>query len=176
VYLDRLRGAVHRLGDRLDALLQLARLNRCPLHPGPVDLSALFANELSRLSNLEPFREVLISVEPGLRVNADPALMATAVSHLVNNAWKFSRDRSPAHIKVVRDALSGAIAITDNGAGFDMRYSERIFAPFGRFHAEREFEGLGMGLSVVQRIVLRHGGRIWVQSEVDLGATVCFEV
>lgn len=176
VYLGRLRGAVHRLGDRLDALLELARLNRQPLHLAPVDLSALFEAELLRLAAAEPARVVHVTVAPGLRVNADPPLMRTVVSHLINNAWKFSRERTPAYIVIDRDPASNAVRITDNGAGFDMRYAERILAPFGRFHAEREFEGLGMGLSIAQRIILRHGGSLSLLGAVDGGATVCFDV
>lgn len=176
LYLGRLRGAVRRLSDRLDAILALSRLGQAPLRPEAVDLSARFAAAFAALAAAEPGRAVEVTVQPGLATTGDATLLQHLVDHLAHNAWKFSRARQPAHVSVAFDADRQAVAVRDDGAGFDQRFAERIFAPFGRFHAEREFEGLGIGLPIVQRVVHRHHGRVWAEGAVEGGACVWFSL
>jgi signal transduction histidine kinase len=124
----------------------------------------------------EPAREVEAHVEPGLVAQGDARLLRLAVENLLRNSWKFSRGRKPAHIRFGASGVNGETVffVDDDGAGFDMEYAQRLFRPFQRLHSDAEFEGTGIGLATVQRVIHRHGGRIWAESAVGRGATFRF--
>jgi PAS domain S-box-containing protein len=175
-YLARVRGNAQRMGGLIDDLLALARLSRAELRREQVDLGRLVREAEARLRNEQPGREVELTVEPDLVVQADARLLGVAIDNLLGNAWKFTRGRTPAHVHVGRVADDGAIGyfVRDDGVGFDMAHASNLFAPFKRLHGVREFEGTGIGLATVQRIVHRHGGRVWAESAVGSGATFYF--
>jgi light-regulated signal transduction histidine kinase (bacteriophytochrome) len=141
-----------------------------------VDLSALAHAILASLRRGQPHRQVEVSVEEGLVVEGDPRLLEVALSNLLGNAWKFTGKRSNARIELAarREGPSPVYLVRDNGAGFDPTYAGKLFGVFQRLHTTREFEGTGVGLATVQRIVRRHGGRVWAEGEVDRGATFYF--
>ena len=175
-YLQRLRSASQRMAQLIDALLDLARITRSNLAQGDVDLSALAAEIGRELSARDPQRSVELAIAPGLRALADPRLLNAALTNLLENAWKYTRKRAHARIEVGSTEQEGETVyfVRDDGAGFDMAYAKKLFGVFQRLHAEREFEGTGIGLVTVQRIVQRHGGRIWAEAAVDQGATFFF--
>ncbi|WP_158623682.1 PAS domain S-box protein [Corallococcus llansteffanensis] len=171
-YLGRVRAAAGRMGQLIDDLLKLSRLSRTPLERGDVDVSAVAASVVDELRAREPTRGVEVSLEPGLRARADSRLLRVAFENLLGNAWKFTGRRKTGHIQVGR--LDGAFFVRDDGAGFDMAYRDKLFAPFQRLHDAAEYPGTGIGLATVQRIVRRHGGRLWTEAAVDQGATFYF--
>jgi len=174
---QRMRAAVQRMGMLIDDLLDLARVSRQNLQLRRVDLSALAAEIAQELQHSDPQRSVRFDIEPDLQVDADPSLLRIALENLLGNAWKFTSRRDEAQIRIgrVRDeAGEDGYCVQDNGAGFDMRYADKLFGAFQRLHHEREFEGTGIGLATVARIVARHGGRIWAHGEPDKGARFCF--
>ena len=171
-YLQRVCGEARRMAQLIDDLLLLSRVTRAELHLEPVDLSALAADIVARLRQAEPERQVDIEIEPDLRATGDARLLGQALDNLLGNAWKFTGRRDRARIRFGRQ--DEAFAVQDNGAGFDMRYADKLFTPFQRLHAMDEFPGTGVGLSTVQRIVARHGGRLWCKGELDAGASFYF--
>jgi PAS domain S-box-containing protein len=176
-YLARIRAGVVQMGELIDALLALARLSRTSLRWAPVDLSALAQKILDGCREREPQRQVVLDIEPALLVQGDPQLLQQLLDNLLGNAWKFSGKQAQAHISFSRE--SGAdgeavYAVQDNGAGFEMAYAEKLFGPFQRLHTAAEFAGTGIGLATVQRIVARHGGRVWAKSVPNHGATFYF--
>lgn len=172
-YVERIRKASARLSAQIDALLCLSRIHATPLHPTRVDLSQLALEICGALERRNPGREVRVSIEPDVVAFADPHMVELLLAHLLENAWKFTRRQAPAEIELKRDSASGAEAwcIRDNGVGFNMAYADRLFAPFQRLHKESDFEGIGIGLALVQRIVNRHDGRVWARAEPNAGAT-----
>jgi light-regulated signal transduction histidine kinase (bacteriophytochrome) len=176
--LRRVRAAVHRMGQLIDDLLTLSRVSRKELERRPVDLSQLAHSICDELRQQEPDREVLIQIEPDLRVEGDPSLMRTVLENLLGNAWKFTgRVAAPEiHFTAARHQGINAFMVRDNGAGFDMRYRENLFRPFQRLHTDREFPGTGIGLATVARIVRRHGGEVWAEGEVGKGASLIFSI
>ncbi len=176
-YLLRVRQGAARMSALIDDLLGLSRLSRREMSCGEVDLSAMAAEILDALQRQEPDREVVIDIQPEIRApQADPSLLHSVLENLLTNAWKFSRDRRPAEITFgVRDDGGEAVYyVSDNGIGFDMVFAEKLFEPFQRLHSESEFEGTGIGLASVQRVIHRHGGRIRAESSPDGGATFFF--
>ena len=174
---QRMRAAVQRMGMLIDDLLNLARVSRQNLERQEVDLSALVAEIAQELRQSEPQRKVSFEIEPGLHVDADPSLLRIALENLLGNAWKFTSRREEAQIRVIHsrdESGEDSYCVHDNGAGFDMRYADKLFGAFQRLHHERDFQGTGVGLATVARIVQRHGGRIWAQGEPDKGARFCF--
>jgi signal transduction histidine kinase len=171
-YLERVRSSAQRMANLIDSLLLLARVTHQELSSARVDLSALAALALERLAEASPDREVVTVVQPDLIVRGDEVLLANALDNLFSNAWKFTADRAEARIEFGRKDL--AYFIRDNGAGFDMDYSGKLFGVFQRLHTPAEFAGTGIGLATVQRIIERHGGQIWAEGSVDLGATFHF--
>src|SRR5262249_49906263 len=156
-----------------DDLLQLARLTRAMLKPARVDLSELCRGVVEELRKTSPDRRIDIGIADGMAVTCDQRLIRIAMENLIGNAWKFTQLRSDARISVgTRDAGGGKICyfVKDNGAGFDMAYSDKLFRAFQRLHSDAEFEGTGIGLATVARIVHRHGGRIWAEGKPDQGA------
>ena len=176
LYLNRVRSETQRMGQLIDHLLKLSRVTLSELHLGLVDLSALAQRVLERLRESEPDRVVEFIVAPGLRIRGDAGLMEASLNNLLENAWKFTARQQVARIEFGRVDKGGSAAffIRDNGAGFNMDYAQKLFVPFQRMHRSTEFPGTGIGLATVQRIIQRHGGRIWAEAEKDLGATFFF--
>ena len=175
-YLMRVQANSQRMGLLIDDLLDLSRITRSPLRREEVDLSGLASSILAELEGSEPERRVQTGVAEGLVANADPGLLRVALENLLGNAWKFTSREPEAAIELGvtdRDGVE-AFYVRDNGAGFDARYSDKLFAPFQRLHGDREFEGTGIGLATVQRVIHRHGGQVWAESELDEGATFYF--
>lgn len=175
-YLGRIRAATQRMGRLIDDLLELARLSRGDLDRVPLDLSALAAGIAVELRQAHPDRQVELLITPGLSVRADPTLLRVALANLLGNAWKFTGREDHARIELGTRLHEGepVFFVRDNGAGFDMAYADKLFSPFQRLHGQKEFEGSGVGLATVQRILHRHGGRIWAESQVGRGATFHF--
>lgn len=171
--LERVLGAGVRMSELIDALLSLSRISRAEVRREPIDLGDVARGVLGDLRLLSPARSVEISIDPGLDVEGDPALVRALMENLLGNAWKFTRARTPARIEVQRGEAH-VVCVRDNGAGFDMQHAQMLFKPFRRLHSPREFEGTGMGLAIVDRIVRRHGGRIWAEAAPDQGARFCF--
>ncbi|MCC6659033.1 MAG: histidine kinase, partial [Rhodocyclaceae bacterium] len=171
--LGRIIAASERMGRLMDDLLKFSRIGRASMRLADVDLSALAAEVAGRLQGQAPERRLALQIGAGLRVRADSGLMRILLENLLGNAWKYTGGNSEALIEFGRNG-DGVYYVRDNGAGFDMRYATKLFAPFQRAHSHGEFEGNGIGLAIVQRIVHRHGGRIWAESEPGRGATLRF--
>jgi hypothetical protein len=164
-----------RISALVDALLELSRASRTPLEKQSVDVSKMAQEVAAAFKQREPERRVEVTIEPGLHAEADPRLLRTALENLLGNAWKFSSRRAEAHIAFGRDSSEDdAFYVRDDGAGFEMAYSDKLFTPFQRQHRQDEFEGAGVGLAMVQRIVMRHGGRIWAEAVEGEGAAFFF--
>ncbi|MBX3620537.1 MAG: hypothetical protein KF891_11220 [Rhizobacter sp.] len=175
-HLDRVLGASARMNSMIDALLALSQLSTRPLTRQPVNLSQLVGYIVDDLRRQSPERQVLVHIEPGLQVQGDATLLRVALENLLGNAWKYTaRTREP-RIAFERTEHEGrpAFAVRDNGAGFDMRFADRLFGVFQRLHSTNDFQGTGVGLASVRRIVRRHGGDIWAEGEVDRGARFVF--
>ncbi|QNM96975.1 ATP-binding protein [Chitinimonas koreensis] len=176
-YLFRICAEAARMNDQLDDLLKLFRMSAQVSQRQVVDLGVLAAECLARLRAREPGRKVTVHIAEGLKVNADPGLAASLVENLVGNAWKYTGRRADARIELgVQPDAGGneAFYVRDNGAGFDLARATKLFAPFQRFHSDRDFPGTGIGLALCQRIVHLHGGRIWAESKLGEGATFYF--
>jgi signal transduction histidine kinase len=143
---------------------------------GRVDLSALAKSVAGELRSREPARAATFSIEDGLVVEGDRRLLLIALENLLGNAWKFTLGKPEARIELglIRHDGGTGCFVRDNGAGFDMAYADKLFEPFQRLHSQREFEGTGIGLATVARIIQRHGGRVWAEAAVGRGATVYF--
>jgi PAS domain S-box-containing protein len=177
-YLTRIQAAAQRMGDLIDALLSLSRLTRAEMEIKPADLSAIAQAVVSGLRDSDRSRKVEVKIEPGLCARGDQRLLQVALQNLISNAWKFTLHSERPTIEVGRlnDRPSPVYFVRDNGAGFDMQYANQLFAPFQRLHTEAEFAGTGIGLATVQRVILRHHGRIWAEAAEGKGATFFFEL
>lgn len=175
-YLRRIAGAANRMGELIDDLLELSRVNRDELSLVPVDLTALAGEIAADLMGSNRQRQVVFAIEPRLQATGDPSLLGAALSNLMHNAWKFSSRNPAARIEVGSRTVGGeeVFFVADNGVGFDMQYADKLFLPFHRLHAAEGFEGTGIGLATVQRIIERHGGRVWAESEPGKGAVFFF--
>jgi two-component system, sensor histidine kinase and response regulator len=174
-YLRRIRAGAQRMGRLIDDLLSLSRVSRAALTTRPVDLSALVSDIGAELRAEMPARDVQLVCEPEARISGDPGLSRIAMENLLRNAWKFTAGRAPGTIVFgKRTDDEPAYFIQDNGVGFDPTYSAKLFQPFQRLHSAERFEGTGIGLAIVDRIIRRHGGRIWGESTPDQGATFYF--
>ena len=178
-YIERIQANSRRMSDLIDALLQLSRVTRSQMRLIDVNLSAIALNIVEELRLSNPERQVEITIAPNLRTQGDPQLLRIALSNLFNNAWKYTSKRSQAEIEF--GSLSNVqqpqtYYLRDNGAGFDIQYADKLFTAFQRLHTEEEFPGTGIGLATVQRIIYRHGGRVWAQGECDRGATIYFSL
>jgi len=174
--LNRVSDTAQRMNQLIDDLLRLSRLSRQELQRQWVDLSALAHKALDQLGEREPGRLVAAQVSPGLSAICDPNLIQVVLENLLGNAWKFTSRVQSARIEfgVTEDESGRLFFVRDNGAGFDMRYADRLFAPFQRLHRADEFEGNGVGLATVLRIIQRHGGKIWAEGKVNQGAIFYF--
>ncbi|MBT1076962.1 sensor histidine kinase [Geobacter grbiciae] len=177
-YLQRIGGAANRMGELIDDLLELSRVNRDELRRVPVDLTTLAGEIADDLTRSQPERNVEFVIAPGLRATGDPSLLGAVLANIIHNAWKFSSRNPAARIEVGSrtDGEEQVFYVRDNGVGFDMQYADKLFLPFHRLHAAEGFEGTGIGLATVQRIIERHGGRVWAESEPGRGATFFFTV
>jgi two-component system, sensor histidine kinase and response regulator len=175
-FLGGISDNARRMGQLVDDLLRFSKLGRQPLSLQPVNLSALVNEVLAELSLAQQDRVVEVKVMALPNCNGDASLLRQVFLNLLSNAFKYSVNRSPALIEVGSRMVDDrpVYYVRDNGAGFDMRYADKLFRVFQRLHRIEEFEGTGVGLSIVQRIVQRHGGNIWAESEVDKGATFYF--
>jgi PAS domain S-box-containing protein len=172
-YLTKIGANVRRMSDLIDALLGLSRLSRGELQRQRIDLTRLAHSVLAQLTAAEPHRVVDATVEDGLAATADARLVRTMLENLIGNAWKFTSKLPSAEIAV--GSIDGrTFYVRDNGAGFDLVQAGKLFSPFERLHTADAFPGTGIGLATVQRIVHRHGGKIWVQAKIDDGATFFF--
>jgi PAS domain S-box-containing protein len=174
-YLDRVRHGARRMGELIDDLLTLARVMRTELSRETVDLSALAREVIEELRRAQPNRSPTVTIDTGLLASGDPSLLRSLLSNLLGNAWKFSGTRQAACIEFgVHAGQPPVYFVRDNGVGFDMTYADKLFGPFSRLHNPDEFEGTGIGLATVHRIVSRHGGRVWAESAPEQGATFYF--
>ncbi|HYN97118.1 MAG TPA: ATP-binding protein [Pilimelia sp.] len=177
-YLRRLQSNVKRMGRMIDDLLDLSRATRAELHRDDVDITCLAQELFVELAGLDPHRTVRTRVADGLCASGDRQLLRLMLQNLLANAWKFSAKRPDATIEVDQVDRDGGrfFVVRDNGAGFDMRYADKLFTAFQRLHATSDFEGTGIGLAIVARIVHRHGGRIFAEAAVDSGAAFYFSL
>ena len=176
-YLSRIRAGTQRMGELIDDLLTLSRVTRTEMRRKEVDLSAIAIEIITELQQLEPAREVEFAIAPRLVVNGDPQLLRVVLENLLNNAWKFTSAKIQTKIEfnaILQADAKFAYFIRDNGAGFDMAYSNKLFGAFQRLHSTTQFPGTGIGLATVQRIINRHGGKVWAEGAVDQGATFYF--
>jgi PAS domain S-box-containing protein len=175
-YLSRLRAGSQRMGLLIDNILRLSRLSREEMHYQDVDLSAIAAEIAGELQAAEPDRRGDFVITPGLSAHGDPALLRIALQNLLANAWKFTSQKEHARIEFGTREVEGerAFHVSDNGAGFDMAYGDKLFGVFQRLHGAKEFPGTGIGLAIVQRVIHRHGGRVWAEAEVGRGASFYF--
>ena len=175
-YLCRIQGGCVKMGKLIDALLKLSRITRSELKPVPVRIGQTAAEIALELQRGDPGRNVQFRIDTGLTANADPVMIRSVMENLMRNAWKFTRHTDKAVIEF--DALdrdeNQVYFVKDNGAGFNMEYKSRLFGAFQRLHRNDEFEGTGIGLATVQRIILLHGGKVWAEGEEGKGAAFYF--
>lgn len=190
-YLARIQAGVSHMGQLIEGLLSLAQVSRTSLRSENVDVSLLARETLERCRQRDPEREAVIQVQDGMNLPGDPRLIRVVLDNLIGNAWKFTSKRAVTEIAVGAMPMPGAHAtrdaagvpappwvyfVRDNGAGFDMTYADKLFGVFQRLHAVRDFPGTGIGLATVHRIVTRHQGRVWAESQVGVGTTFYFTV
>lgn len=177
-HVDRVLAAAARMNHMIDALLSLGKLSTQPLQRQPVDLSRLAGFVIDDLRRAQPERQVSVHIAPGMVAQGDPTLLRMALENLLGNAWKYSAKVPQAVLRFEPEVQEGrpGYVVSDNGAGFDMRFADRLFGVFQRLHSSSDFQGTGVGLASVQRIVRRHGGDIWAESEVGQGARFHFRL
>jgi light-regulated signal transduction histidine kinase (bacteriophytochrome) len=175
-YLQRVRAGALKMGQLIDALLNLSRLTRGEVKRVLVDLSALAKNAAEELKKSETGRRVEFVIADNVTVKGDLVMLRAVMDNLLANAWKFTSKRDAVRIEfgITKTAGQPAYFVRDNGSGFDMNYANKLFTAFQRLHTATEFPGLGIGLATVQRIIRRHGGRVWAEGEVEKGATFYF--
>jgi signal transduction histidine kinase len=177
-YLRRVSAAARQMAGLIDDLLKLSRVTRAELDFVPIDLGQLAEQALAELRQAEPGRQVTVDIQPGLVAAGDPILVRQLLGNLLGNAWKFTAGREPARIRIGREQSTqgAAFFVRDNGVGFDPAYAHKLFVPFQRLHSRDEFAGNGIGLATVLRIVNRHGGRVWAESQPGQGACFWFRL
>jgi light-regulated signal transduction histidine kinase (bacteriophytochrome) len=175
-HLRRIRAGSQRMAELIDDLLNLSREARVEIQRESVDLTAMAEEIGAEFQRAHPDRKVKSVVAPALAADADARMVRVVLNNLLGNAWKFTSRHEQARIEVGAREQDGqhVFFVRDNGAGFDMAYAGRLFGAFQRLHSTQEFEGTGIGLAIVQRIIHRHGGRVWAEGAVGQGATVYF--
>jgi len=173
---DHVLRAASRMGQIIEDLLRLSRVAKAALHRTDFDLSAIARLVVANLTMFQPDHAVELVLQPGMRCQADRALIQVVFENLVGNAWKFTRKQPQPRVEIGADTQGGATVffVRDNGAGFDMDHAHRLFLPFERLHSDAEFKGTGVGLTTARRVIERHGGRIWAEAAVGQGATFFF--
>jgi len=174
--LQRVRAATQRMGMLIDDLLKLARVTRAEMRSEVVDLSGMAREIMTELQRSAPEREVEAVIAPQLTARGDTRLLRVVLENLLRNSWKYTAKQPCPRVEFGSVEANGgrAFVVRDNGAGFDMKYADKLFGVFQRLHSPAEFEGTGVGLATVRRIINRHGGRIWAEGAVDRGATFYF--
>jgi light-regulated signal transduction histidine kinase (bacteriophytochrome) len=164
------------MAELIDDLLNLTRVSRQQAHRADMDISAVARSVFAALADTQPQRRVETVTQPGMNVSADPGLVRVLLENLIGNAWKFTAGVPAARIEVGSEVRDSRLVyfVRDNGAGFDMAYVNKLFAPFQRLHGQEEFEGTGIGLSIVRRVVMKHGGSVWGEGRIDQGAVFYF--
>jgi signal transduction histidine kinase len=173
----RIQSSVRQMSELIEALLVLSRISRQTLHREIVDVSALAESIVQDMRQKDPARSVEVVIQPNMAVHGDRRLLGDLFQNLIGNAWKFTSKTDPAHIEIGQSSGGGSLAtlfIRDNGAGFDMAYEQKLFKPFQRLHGASDFDGSGVGLATVARIIDRHGGRIWAEGKPNEGAVFYF--
>ncbi len=175
-HLERVRWSAQRMGQLIDDLLELSRVCRHPIHRRQIDISAVAGEIADELRKTDKSRQVTFLIAEGLRANADGRLLRIVLENLLGNAWKYTGKQPCARIELGAEAAAGGTCyfVRDNGAGFDPAHAGKLFAPFQRLHTNAEFEGTGIGLATVRRIVQRHGGKVWADASPGAGATFYF--
>jgi PAS domain S-box-containing protein len=175
-FLQRIKNASVQMAQLIDGLLEISRAGRSGLHPVHVDLSALAQEIASEILETQPDRSVRWEIDPGLQVTADAVLMRTVLNNLLQNAWKFTARNPDAIIRLGQTSGQNQVVyyVQDNGVGFEMEFADRLFRPFQRLHSGSQFEGTGVGLAIVARIIHRHGGKIWAEAAQGKGASFYF--
>jgi PAS domain S-box-containing protein len=176
MYLERVRSETQRMGYLIEDLLELSRVTRIEMQIAHVDLSSLVHTIIARMQASQPDHSVEMVIQPGLSATGDAALLTIALTNLLDNAWKFTSKRPQARIEFGQMDVDSreTFFIRDNGVGFDMAFAHKLFGAFQRLHKAADFPGTGVGLATVQRIIHRHGGQVWVDAEVNQGATFFF--
>ena len=177
-HLDRVLGAAARMNSMIDALLALSQLSAKPVSRQPVNLSQLAHFVIDDLRRQSPDHKVKVHIDPAMQVQGDPTLLRVALENLLGNAWKYTGKCAEPQVWFERckDSATPTFTVRDNGAGFDMRFADRLFGVFQRLHSASEFQGTGVGLASVRRIVHKHGGEVWAESEVGQGASFYFSL
>jgi light-regulated signal transduction histidine kinase (bacteriophytochrome) len=177
-YLRRVRGSAQRMASLIEDLLKLSRVTRKEMKRQEVSLSSLAWKTADELRESQPGRDVEIVISKGLQVTGDTDLIRVVLENLLGNAWKFTSKQAAARIELgtLEHKSEKAYFVRDNGVGFDMQYANKLFGAFERLHSANEFGGTGIGLATVQRIIHRHGGRVWGEGEVGKGATFYFTI
>jgi light-regulated signal transduction histidine kinase (bacteriophytochrome) len=177
-YLIRINNSAQRMGQLIDGLLELSRLTRGNIEKREVNVSEIAKNIISDLQAVNRDRKVLVNITDKMVVQGDGRLLQSALINLLNNAWKFTAKQKTPCIEFGKKEQDGKTVyfVRDNGAGFDMKYAEKLFKIFQRLHGVSDFEGNGIGLATVQRIIQRHGGKIWAESAVNEGTTFYFTI
>jgi len=177
-WLLKISGAAARMDHLTEDLLRLSRITRSQLKRERVDLSILAREVIHELRQTDPHRDVVFAISDSLETQADAGLMRVALNNLLGNAWKYTGRRQQALISLGQELRDGQAVfyVRDNGAGFDMSYASKLFAPFQRLHSAREFPGSGVGLACVARVIHKHGGRIWADAKTGEGAAFFFTI
>ena len=175
-YLKRIQEASQRMAELIDDLLDLSRISQSQMVRQEVDFTQLAADCAARIGERYPGREVALTIDPGMTAWADLRLLRIAMDNLLDNAWKYTALAARAAIHIGSEAVAGErrYYVRDNGVGFDMAYASKLFGPFQRMHSDAQFPGTGIGLVTVQRILARHGGRIWADAAINRGTTMTF--
>jgi light-regulated signal transduction histidine kinase (bacteriophytochrome) len=175
-YLQRVRSNTQKMGELIDDLLKLSRVTRSEMKPEMVNLSTLAQSIATELQKTQPGRQVEFVKTPGLNASGDANLLRLLLENLLGNAWKFTAKHPQSRIEFGSTQVGGkqVFFVRDDGAGFDMTYADKLFTPFQRLHSDSEFPGIGIGLATAQRIIHRHGGRVWAEGEIEKGATFYF--
>jgi light-regulated signal transduction histidine kinase (bacteriophytochrome) len=175
-YLERIRKATQNMGQLIDDMLKLSRVTSANLRLEPLDLSNIFREIIKKFQENDPARIADIIIQEGIVIDGDSNLMHIALTNLIENAWKFTGKEAQPRIEFgnTYQAEKKVIFIRDNGVGFDMAYVGKLFGTFQRLHTTAEFQGTGIGLATVKRIITRHGGEVWAEGEVGCGATFYF--
>ena len=177
-YLHRIRAGAQRMGTLIDDLLMLSRVSLKALVWERLDLSALASEVATEMRKAQPERDVEFALQEGVGVDGDPHLLRILLDNIIGNAWKFTGRRAKAKIEfgATRSGSETTLFVRDNGAGFDMKYGDKLFGAFQRLHKSAEFPGTGIGLATARRILARHGGRIWAEACPEKGATFFFTI
>jgi light-regulated signal transduction histidine kinase (bacteriophytochrome) len=175
-FLQRIRNGTHHMEEIIDAMLSLSRVSHVDMKPQDVDLSAIAKSILREFQDSEPKRIATVEVMRGIRAMADKSLIYIVLENLLGNAWKYSKKKQKAYVEFGAKIKGGQTVyfVRDNGAGFEMKYVDKLFGAFQRLHSLEDFEGTGIGLVTVSRIIRRHGGEVWAEAQPGQGATFYF--